>query len=280
MRFTKITIPFLTLVTAATLGTWPQAAWGQAPPDRPVPRLANGRISFGPPRGEAGLWTPGGIVQVATNPNSVNRPSGDMLPENLPIDEIPFQPWARALYEHRQANFEKDDPHTRCKPSGGPRQFMTPYGNEIVQIPELDLVLIFDSGGPHTWRTVYMDGRPHPEDPTPSAYGHAIGYWEGDTLVVDSVGFNERFWFNREGMPHTDQLHMIERFSRPEFDVLRYEVTIDDPGAYTDTWTGGWFETWSEGTELFEYVCQDNNLSPEGMVGREGIAVGASRIIP
>ena len=88
-------------------------------------------------------------------------------------------------------------------------------------------------GAPHSWRNVYMDGRPHPKDLKPSWYGHSIGKWEGDTLVVDTVGFNERFWLTREGVPHTSQLHLIEKFSRPNHDQLKYEATVDDPGAYT-----------------------------------------------
>jgi hypothetical protein len=94
-----------------------------------------------------------------------------------------------------------------------------------------------------------------------------VGRWEGDTLVIDTVGFNERFWISREGVPHTAQLRTTERISRPRFDTLRYEITIDDPGAYTKPWSGGWNIPWDSGNEPFDYLCQDNNLDPARMVG-------------
>jgi hypothetical protein len=100
----------------------------------------------------------------------------------------------------------------------------------------------------------------------PTYFGHSIGHWDGDTLVVDTVGYNENFWMNRDGMPHTDQLHTIERIRRPDFDTLDYTVTVDDPGAYTAEWTSGYTLGWEKG-ELFEYMCQENNLSPESMEG-------------
>ena len=244
--------------------------------DRPAPRFADGTIDLGPAPGETGMWTPSGLVQLAANPNATNGLNS--LEENLHIDQVPFKPWARALYDYRQTNFEKDDPHTRCNPSGGPRQFMTPYGNEFVQLPELGIVMITDTGGGHSYRIVYMDTE-HPDDLTPSFYGHSVGRWEGDTLVVDTVGFNEKFWYNREGMPHTSALHMIERFTRESYDAMRYEVTIDDPGAYTAPWTGAFYNRWTD-VETWEYVCQDNNLSPEGMIGTEGGGPRVSRVIP
>jgi hypothetical protein len=89
---------------------------------------------------------------------------------------------------------------------GGPRQWLTPYGAEFLELPELKLAYIFDIGGPHTYRTIYLDGRTHPANLAPSYYGHSIGWWEGDTLVVDTIGFNEGFWIDRGQLPHTDQL--------------------------------------------------------------------------
>ena len=140
---------------------------------------------------------------------------------------------------------------------------------------------LFDIGGPHTFRTIYMDGRPHPKNPDPTYYGHSTGKWEGDALVVDSIGFNEKVWIDREGTPHTEQLHMIERFTRTDMNTLKYEVTIDDPGAYTKPWTGGFMLRWTSGGELFEYVCQDNNLSPNGMVGSGTVVhTKTSEIVP
>jgi len=145
--------------------------------------------------------------------------------------------------------------------------FQTPYGLEIVD--QGDSVFILGVGSPHSWREIFMDGREHPANLDPGFLGHSIGHWEGDTLVVDTVGFlgDEYFWISRDGYPHTEQLHTIERFSRPDFDTLRYEITIDDPGAYTQPWTGGFFLTFGEGNELFDYLCQENNLDPVRMTG-------------
>ena len=84
-----------------------------------------------------------------------------------------------------------------------------------------------------------MDGRPHPKDLVPSYYGHSTGRWDGDTLVIDTVGFNEKFWIDRQGIPHTDKLHMTEKLTRTDYNTIKYEVTIDDPGAYTKPWTSG-----------------------------------------
>jgi hypothetical protein len=137
---------------------------------------------------------------------------------------------------------------------------------------------LFDIGGPHTFRTIYMDGREHPKIFDPTYYGHSIGKWEGDTLVVDSVGFTERAWIDREGTPVTGQLHMTEKFTRTDMNTLKYEITIDDPGAYTAIWTGGFLLRWTSGGELFEYVCQDNNLSPSGMAGSGSAAAKANVI--
>jgi hypothetical protein len=158
-------------------------------------------------------------------------------------------------------------PHTRCKPSGGPRQWLTPYGAEFVELPELKLAYIFDIGGPHTYRTIYMDGRSHPRNLTPSYYGHSIGWWEGDTLVVDTIGFNEGFWIDRGQLPHTEQLHLLEKYTRTSVGAMRYEVTVDDPGAYTKPFTGTSNLRWEDGTELFEYVCQQANQAYTLMVG-------------
>ena len=267
------------------LASWPASAEGRGgqnarggAPASPAPRWPDGRINLGAPPGEKGLWSGNG--RLIRNPNSYEPNNAANRNARIPIDDVPFQPWARAMVEYHHSNFLKDEPHTACKPSGGPRQFVTPYGFEIVDLPELGRIHIFDIGGPHSYRIVYMDGRGHPDDLRPSYYGHSIGRWEGDTLVIDTVGFNERFWTNRDGFPHTDQLHLIERVTRADFDTLDYQVTFDDPGAYTAPWTSGFFNQWQEGTEMFEYICQDNNLSPENMVGLEGEADPGSRIVP
>ena len=113
-------------------------------------------------------------------------------------------------------------------------------------------------GGAH--RVVYMDGRKHPDDVFPTWYGHSIGRWEGDTLVIDTVGYNDKFWFDSRGTPHTEKLHTIERFSRPNFGTLINEFTIDDPGAYSKTvhlkFTA---RRVRQDVELMEGICTENN---------------------
>lgn len=270
-------VPVLAALAAASAPAQPPDPESDDP--RPVPRLSDGHVSFTAPAGETGNWDgrPGSTLADNVREDALDNQGfgGFNLPTNRSIDDVPFQPWARALYDHRQATFTKDDPHTRCMPSGGPRMFHTPYGFEILQLP--DEIVFVSVGAPHSWRVVHMDGRAHPEDPEPTYFGRSIGRWEGDTLVIDTVGFNEKFWMVREGLPHTSELHLIERISRPDFDTLRYEVTIDDPGAYTETWTGGWYIPWVPGNEPFDYLCQENNLDAERMVGPQPAETSGTR---
>ncbi len=249
---------------------------GPAQPPRPAPRWPDGRPNFGPLPGEKGVWQ--GDGRLAVNPGSYEPRTTVNAP--IHIDNVPLQPWARALVAERHANTLRFEPHPRCKPSGGPRQFVTPYGVEILDLPELQRVFVLDIGGPHSYRIVYMDGRQHPTDLDPTYYGHAIGRWDGDTLVIDSIGFNEKFWMNRDGLPHTERLHLIERLTRTDFRTLKYEVTVDDPGAYTATWASGFNLRWVEGTELFEYVCQDNNRFPDAVFGPSDGESRTPRIFP
>jgi hypothetical protein len=220
----------------------------EAGPSKPTPRWPDGRPMMGSVPGEKGLWGSCCSNLAGSNPDT------------------PYQPWAKALLQDRRQNLL--EPHTRCKPSGGARQFVTPYGVELVELPDLQEMMLLDIGGPHSFRIIYMDGRGHPKDLQPSYYGHSIGRWDGDTLVVDTVGFNERSWIDRAGTPYTEQLHFIERLTRTDHDTMKYQVTIDDPGAYTATWSTAVFTIkWLPGVELFEYVCQESNYANQLMVG-------------
>jgi hypothetical protein len=231
-------------------------------PARPIPRYATGRVMLGGATpAEKGVWQPGPVVG---NP--------------LGMENIPYQPWARALAADRDAN--ELEPHTRCKASGALRQFLTPYGVEILELPEMQRAFIFDIGGPHTFRTIYMDGRSHPSEVEPTYYGHSIGWWDGDTLVVDTVGYNEGFWMDRGRLPHTNLLHTIEKFTRTAFNTMRYEYTVDDPGAYTKAFTGAMNLRWEAGTELFEYQCQQANYAHELMLGEYKKVDRTSLIVP
>jgi hypothetical protein len=220
-------------------------------PVPPAPRNAAGRVILGSlTPADKGVWLPGpGITGVPIKP----------------VDQLPMQAWARKVFDDRQIH--EFEPHTRCKPSGVARQFQTPYGVEFVELPELQRMYIFDIGGPHTFRTIYMDGRSHPPSGTRTAYGHSIGWWDGDTLVVDTTNFHEGFWLDRKGLPHTERLHVVERWTRIDRNTIDYEVTVDDPGAYTERWSTRVALRWENGTELFEYVCQQANYAHELMVG-------------
>ena len=223
-----------------------------AGPSAPTPRRPDGKPILGSMPGTAtGRWNGGPTT---------------LPPRNL--DEVPWQPWARIVYDQRQ--IDQFEPHTRCKASGAARQFSTPYGTEIVEVPDLQRIYIMDEGGPHSYRIIYMDGRQHPKDLVPTNYGHSIGSWDGDTLVVDTVGYNEKFWMDTRGTPHTSQLHFVERFTRTDFNTMQYQATIDDPGAYTKPWTTPVFNMrWGANQDLFEYICQDNNHGPELMLGSQ-----------
>ncbi len=239
------------------------AGRGPAAPPAPAPRNAAGRVIFnnGNPK-ETVLWTASlGLTSIP-----------------VPRDQVPFQPWSKALWEDREKH--ELEPHARCKASGMLRQFLTPYGTEFVENTELKRVYIFDVGGPHTFRTIYMDGRSHPKNLTPSYYGHSIGWWDGDTLVVDSVGFNESFWWDRRGLPSTTQLHFVEKFTRTDAQNMRYEFTVDDPGAYTKPFSGTVPIRASTGTDLFEYVCQQANYAHELMVGNAETVSRSTTTVP
>ncbi len=208
----------------------------------PTPRLNNGKVDFS---GD-GVWS---LPYI--------RNFGDHL-----VDEnasVPFLPWTRAMHEYNQSNNVAYDPEGFCLPPGGPRSMATPYPAEIIQ--HRDRILIIFEGGGHVWREIHMDGREQPDlrDYVPSYFGHSVGRWEGDTLVVDTIGYNEKTWLDFGGHMHTDELRTIERISRPNKNTLHYEVTIDDPGAYTEPWTIAWDINWTEGQELADYICQENN---------------------
>lgn len=240
-----------------------------APPPGPTPRDADGRVLLtGNTGDEVGTWTP-----------LFGRDGGSLFDPLAPIEEIAIQPWARALQAERAVH--QLEPHARCKASAASRQFLTPYGVEIVEIPELKRLYIFDIGGPHTFRTVYMDGRSHPTDLQPTNYGHSVGWWEGDTLVIDTVGYNEDFWLGRAGLPHTEALQTVERLTRVNEDRIDYELEIHDPNVYMAPFTSEFGLQWNPGNELFEYICQQANQAVELMVSSESETVDrSSSIVP
>ena len=231
------------LVIAACLLS--SAAMAQAPAAAPAPRWPDGRVNLGSTPDQKGFWE--------------IRPGLGGAPRAA---DIPLQPWARALAAYRTSRTDLHPPLVRCKPGGGPAFFNAP-GFEIVDAPDEQRVYILNIAGAHSWRVIYMDGRPHPtgDDLRPSYFGHSVGRWDSDSLVVDTVGFNEKQWL--VGVyPTTERLHLTERISRPDLRTLSYEATIDDPGAYTAPWSLKWTisatskSQWIPGGEIFEYICQ------------------------
>jgi hypothetical protein len=246
-------------------------------PPAPTPRLADGTPNLGRVGAEKGIWNVPWIrnmalrIEGAAAANDLTSGRGRNAAGLLGHDPtqdgsrleplVPFMPWSAALYDYHVKNESKYDPEGYCLPPGGPRMMATPYPMEIIQLPEQKRIIMTFEGAAHVWREIYMDGRPHPTGDAlnPTYLGHSVGRWEGDTLVVDVVGFNEGTWVDYSGHPHTDLLHVIEKFSRPSKNTLHYEATIDDPGAYTKQWTAAWNIPWRANAELAEYICQENN---------------------
>jgi hypothetical protein len=206
----------------------------------PAPRWPDGQIRLGPPVGAKGYW-------AAATPNPANEKAGLAV----------AMPWAKAVYEYRQRTKLKDDPAARCVPPGGPRQFLGEQGFQFVDVRQRILVLLGD--GDRNWRIIYTDGRPQgqPADVVSSYYGSSVGHWDKDTLVVDSVGYNEKFWFMSGGLPHTEALHLTEAFTRADMSTLKYDVTVDDPRTYTKPWSVSWTMRWVPDQEIQEFFCEE-----------------------
>jgi hypothetical protein len=230
------------------------------PAAEPAPRWPDGQVRLGPAPGKKGYWGTSSASGLAEHAVPMNAEG--ILLNIADADRVaPFQPWAKAIYEYRQRSLLKDDPFTRCLPPGGPRQFQAPHGFQFIEQRELGRTLVLSGGGDRNYRFIYTDGRSQgqADDAVRTYYGTSVGHWETkDTLVVDAVGFNEKFWFTNGGLPHTEALHLTERFSRPDLNTLKYEVTVDDPQSYTRPWTGGWTVQWVPNEDIQEYFCEEN----------------------
>ena len=210
-------------------------------PQGPAPKLTDGRPDF------SGVW-----LGVYGHFDLAQRMSQG--------GEVPLNAAGKALMASRQS---KDDPEANCLPTGVPRT--APYPWRILQTPTH--VFILFEGNIHSYRQIFVDGRRHPDDPDPTWYGHSVGHWEGNSLIVDTVGFNDKFWFDYKGHPHTEKLHTIERYTRTDLGHMAIEVTIDDPGAYKQAFTTVGRATLMVGAEILEYICQENNQDLEKLEG-------------
>lgn len=241
-------------------------------PAKPTPRWPDGHPRLGALPGESGYWAyPSEASLVETSAGKIRMNENGLLANLSDAAKVaPFQPWAKGLYEYRQRTLLKDDPMVSCLPPGGPRMFQVAHGVKFLEQPDRQRIFVMSGGGNHNWRLIYLDGRPvpNPEDESPTYFGYSSGKWDGDTLVVNSAGYAERFWFSNGGLPHTENLKLSERFSRSDFNTLKYEVTIDDVGAYTRPWTSSWTLHWVPNEDLEEYFCQDNPRDDTHMVGK------------
>jgi hypothetical protein len=239
-----------------------RAAAGAGAGGSAVPRWPDGHVRLGAAPGQKGYWgSASARALVESSAAKVAMDDDGLLTSLADADRVaPFLPWARAVYLYRQRTLLADDPIGRCLPPGGPRQFHSAVGFQFVEQPEIGRILVLFGGGNRNWRVIHTDGRPvaQPDEAVPSYFGNSVGRWEQDTLVVDSVGYNERFWMTSGGLPHTEALHLVERFTRTDSNTLRYEVTVDDPRTYARRWTGGWTVQWVAGQEMQEYFCEEN----------------------
>lgn len=208
-------------------------------PKGPTPRMPDGKVDFNGVYSPANFSNYGGV--------------------------LPLQPWAQKVYDDRRSSLSKDDPEGFCLPAGVPR--ISPFPQKYVQTK--DLFVILDEGNVHSYRQIFLDGRGHGKGLDQLWMGHSIGRWEGnDTLVVDTTGFNDKTWLNGQGLPHTDQLHVTERYTRPDLGHVNVEITLEDPGALTAPHTFTRQFLFKPDWELLEYVCNEFNIDQDRLVGK------------
>jgi hypothetical protein len=251
-------ITVLVLVPAPLQAQWTKVAPANIPrtPDgKPdlsaaAPRLANGQPDL------SGIWRPENTYG--------GQPAN--FAANLKVDNIPYQPWAKAMLEERTTGVhENEDSSALCLPQGVPRMDAAPGQWKVVQNPEF-LVILYEAFG-ILWRQIFLDGREVAADAPPTWLGYSTGRWDGDTLVVDTKGFNGKFWLDQQGKPTTEALHVIERFRRKDFGHMDVEITIDDTNAYTRPWTFMEHVRLLTDTELMEAICNENNRDLEHLPG-------------
>ncbi len=259
-------LPLMAL-SAAAQAPAPQA--GQTPgAGAPAGRGpgGRGRGARAPIQEEPTIWLKEGVPDLQgiwSNNWIVDMADGRYAEKTV---DVPFTDWGKKLWDERTANLQKDDPNLECKPSGLPRAAGTPYPLRIIQTDK-DVVFLYE-GGLHTFRIVPTDGRPHDKD----AYtwlGDSVGRYEGDTLVIDVTGFNDQeSWLDSAGHPHSDQLHLTERYRRLNSTTMRYTVTIEDPKAYTKPWSTSYIYQQRPNMHIMEYWCTENERDRKHMVGK------------
>ena len=211
-----------------------------------IPRLPNGKPDLN------GVWERPYVPGMARSGKDQEGPW-----------TLPFTPWGAQTFKNYDVT--KFDYTGHCLPQGLTRSMNSPFPIEIFQTTKR-MAVLYEAW--NVFHVVPTDGRGHPKDTNPTWMGNSAGGWDGDTLVVDTIGYNEESWLDQDGHPHTEALHTTERFTRTNEYTLRYEVTIDDPGAYTMPWTNSYLIPFVPGTELMEYICQENNKDAYHLVGK------------
>jgi hypothetical protein len=210
---------------------------------RPVPRLPDGTVDL------TGPWLGGG------SNNNMETDAGFKPGE---LDGL-LLPWARKLKASRKS---EDEPYTACLPMSVPRVNPYPWKFAMSYTAKglSHIYVLHETGDAGAHRVIYVDGRGHPADPVPTWWGHSIGWWEGDTLVVDTSGYNDKFWFDSRGTPHSDQLHTIERFTRINYGTLINDFTLDDPGAFSrPLYLQFTARHIRPDLDLMEFICLEDN---------------------
>jgi hypothetical protein len=217
----------------------PVGADGKPNLTAPAPRLPDGKVDL------SGIWEP-------ISPKYLRDLAADLKP-----GEVPYQPWAKALVDSRaDGSHAREESDANCLPQGIPKIAAAPAPWKIIQSPG-SIVILHEAF--NLWRQVFLDGRQFAEDLNPSWLGYSIGKWDGDTLVVDSKGFNGKTWLDQAGKPTTEALHVTERYRRKNFGTLEIQITIDDPKAYTKPWSVTEEVRLVLNTDLLEFICNENN---------------------
>ncbi len=237
----------------------PRNADGSADLDAETPRAANGVPDL------SGIWIAADIQQdacpdEATCIAQMGLPADQVNVARSLEDGLPYQPWAADLVAERSARQAMDDPHARCLPPNFPRGYYLPQYFKIVQTPDL-VVILHEFNA--SYRQIFLDGRPLPEDPFPYWNGYSIGHWEGESLVIESLGYRDDLWLDMSGNPVTESARITEKLTRTDFGSLEIELTIDDPKAYTKPWTVVLRSDAVVDTELVEEICLENEQDVE-----------------
>jgi hypothetical protein len=235
----------------------------------PTPRTADGKPTL------SGLWqtqsAPPELLERLI-PGSTNGAGEEPLSQyfinilsDFKPEEAPIRPAAAALFLERSKNFSNESPLSHCLPEGMPLVEMAPAPYKIVQTPGMTLMLYERDT---TYRQVYTDGRKLPDDPQPSWLGYSVGKWDGDSLVVDTIGFNDRGWLDARGHTHSEALHLTERFHRLDFGHMELDLTIDDPKTYTRPFTIKLKQHLLPDTDLLESFCAENEKDRSHIDGK------------